>query len=151
MTSCEHLDLSEGNSQLPAGLIEAYAQTEFSVDAQPAFTLYIGQYCALLKQVMTQARVNTCLFITACNPYSQSLTDDDNAQRTKQLESDINLRGLQYLTGMGQHALHDWPGEASFLVLGVSPDISKDLGQAYEQNAVVWSDADAIARLWLLR
>ena len=41
MTSCEHLDLSEGNSQLPAGLIEAYAQTEFSVDAQPAFTLYV--------------------------------------------------------------------------------------------------------------
>jgi hypothetical protein len=151
MTSCEHHDLSKGKSQLPAGLVEAYAQTEFSVDAQPAFTLYIGQCSAQLKQVMAQARVNTCLFITACNPYSQSLTDGDNAQRTKQLESDINQRGLKYLTGVGQHASNEWPGEASFLVLGVSPDIANELGQAYEQNAVVWSDADAIARLWLLR
>lgn len=151
MTSYARHDLSEGNSQLPAGLIEAYAQTEFRVHAQPAFTLYIGQHCALLQQAMAQARVNTCLFITACNPYSQSLNDDDNAQRTKQLETDLNRRGLSYLTGVGQHASNEWPGEASFLVLGALPDTAKDLGHAYEQNAVVWSDADAVAQLWLLR
>jgi hypothetical protein len=146
-----HHDPSEGKSQLPAGLIEAYAQTEFRVHAQPAFTLYIGQYCALLQQAMAQAQVNTCLFITACNPYSQSLNDNDNAQRTKQLEIDLNRRGLSYLTGVGQHASNEWPGEASFLVLGVSPDIAKELGYAYEQNAIVWSDAEAVAQLWLLR
>lgn len=146
-----HHDPSEGKSQLPAGLIEAYAQTEFRVHAQPAFTLYIGQYCALLQQAMAQAQVNTCLFITACNPYSQSLNDNDNAQRTKQLETDLNRRGLSYLTGVGQHASNEWPGEASFLVLGVSPDSAKELGYAYEQNAIVWSDAQAVAQLWLLR
>ena len=142
-----HHDLSAGNSQLPAGLIEAYAQTEFRVHTQPAFTLYIGQHCALLQQAMAQAQVNTCLFITACNPFSQSLSDDDNAQRTKRLETELNRRGLKYLTGIGQHFSNEWPGEASFLVLGVSPGVAKELGQAYEQNAVVWSDADAIARL----
>jgi hypothetical protein len=146
-----HHDLSEGKSQLPAGLIEAYAQTEFRIHTQPAFTLYIGQHCALLQQAMARAQANTCLFITACNPFSQSLDDDDNAQRNKQLETELNRRGLSYLTGVGQHASNEWPGEASFLVLGVSPDVAKELGQTYEQNAVVWSDADAIARLWLLR
>jgi hypothetical protein len=79
------------------------------------------------------------------------LDDDDNAQRNKQLETELNRRGLSYLTGVDQHASNEWPGEASFLVLGVSPDVAKELGQTYEQNAVVWSDADAIARLWLLR
>ena len=43
------------------------------------------------------------------------------------------------------------PGEPSYLVFGLKLEAAKTLGRALRQNAIVWSDVDAVPRLILLR
>jgi hypothetical protein len=52
---------------------------------------------------------------------------------------------------IGQHPSNAWAGEESFLCFGISLEAAKALGRRFEQNAIVWSAADAIPQLILLR
>ncbi len=64
---------------------------------------------------------------------------------------ELGRRSLAYIEGIGQHPSKQWPGEASYLVFGLELEAAKTLGRALRQNAIVWSDADAVPRLILLR
>ncbi|TAL78491.1 MAG: DUF3293 domain-containing protein [Burkholderiaceae bacterium] len=44
-----------------------------------------------------------------------------------------------------------WPGESSFLVLGLDAERAAALGNQYRQNAVLCCDERAVPRLVLLR
>ena len=63
----------------------------------------------------------------------------------------LRQRSLICLEGVGRHPANQWPGEVSYLILGLTLDAAKTLGTRLEQNAIVWSGADAVPRLILLR
>ena len=54
-------------------------------------------------------------------------------------------------SGFGEDGEGLWPGEPSFLALGVSLDTAKSLGVEFHQNAIVWASEDATPQLILLR
>lgn len=56
-----------------------------------------------------------------------------------------------FVLRIGQHPSNAWAGEESFLCFGISLEAAKALGRRFEQNAIVWSAADAIPQLILLR
>jgi len=58
---------------------------------------------------------------------------------------------LKFLDGFGQDPAGKWTEEESFLVLGISLEAAKKLGNQFEQNAIVWSDSDAVPQLIMLR
>jgi hypothetical protein len=64
---------------------------------------------------------------------------------------ELSASGLAFVEGVGNDPSNIWPGERSFLVLGLVPEAAKSLGAQFGQNAIVWSGADAIPRLILLR
>ena len=136
---------------LPPDLISAYEVTNFHVKAEPAFTLNVGKGSEELKALFKQNNVTNAAFITAWNPYSKSLSDEENQTRNDQLKNELNLRSLKFIDGFGQDPLAKWSGEDSFLVLGIDLEESKTLGIQFEQNAIVWSGSDAIPKLILLR
>jgi hypothetical protein len=138
-------------SILDKDLIRAYEVTNFHVKAEPAFTLNIGRLSEELKALFKQNNVSNAAFITAWNPYSKSLSDEENQSRNDQLKDELIIRSLKFIDGFGQDPLGKWSGEDSFLVLGIELEVSKKLGIQFEQNAVVWSDIDAIPKLILLR
>jgi hypothetical protein len=138
-------------SILKKDLISAYEVTNFLVKANPAFTLMVGKVCEELKTLFKQNRVESAAFITAWNPYSKTLSSEENEARNDRLENELNLRSLKFIEGFGQDPLGQWAGEDSFLVLGISLEASKKLGVQFEQNAIVWSDIDAKPQLILLR
>ena len=138
-------------SNLDADLIKAYEITNFHVKTVPAFTLNIGKVSEELKALLNQNDVSNAAFITAWNPYSKSLSDEENQARNAQLKNELNIRSLEFIDGFGQDPAGQWSGEDSFLVLGISLETSKNLGAQFEQNAVVWSDKDAVPQLMLLR
>ena len=138
-------------SQLAPDLIKAYELTNFHVKADPAFKLNIGKASEELKELLKQNRVESAAFITAWNPYSKSLSDKENQSRNEQLKNELNIRSLKFIDGFGQDPLGQWDGEDSFLVLGIELEASKKLGVQFEQNAIVWSDKDALPQLILLR
>jgi CubicO group peptidase (beta-lactamase class C family) len=79
------------------------------------------------------------------------LTESENARRQRALASELRSRGLVFVDGVGQHPSNGWPGEPSMLVFGLTLDAARTLGTRLEQNAGVWSGADAVPHLILLR
>jgi hypothetical protein len=130
---------------------EAYRETEYRVKHDRGFALCIDHTSVELAALCRVLRVKCAAYLTAANPLSEQTSDEVNAQRNAQLASELRGRGLVIVEGIGQHPTGDWPGEPSFLVLGLELEAAKSLGRKYEQNAIVWCGDDACARLVLLR
>ena len=132
-------------------LLESYRNTDYKVQGQDPFILRIGQLSEPLLQLFKQHRCNCAGFITASNPYSQKLDSSVNAQRHLDFKADLISRSLIFIEGVGIGKDPDWPGEASCLVFGLALEASRVLGNKFNQNAIVWCNAEARPQLVLLR
>ena len=139
------------DSKIPLFLIDAYKAADFHVFSESPFVLKIDQYSEELHQIFVKNAVQSAAFITAYNPYSNELTNEENIQRNKELENLLKQKDFEYIPSEGRSSNEDWAGEASFLILGINQMTSCELGKQFEQNAIVWSDKDAVPRLILLR
>ncbi len=138
-------------SELDASLINAYLETEYRVTQAHPLVLRVDVPSPELASLYKAKGASCAAFITACNPFSCELSDADNAKRQAELAAELKRRSLSFFEGVGQHPSGDWPGEPSFLVLGLALEAAKSLGKAYEQNAVIWCGPDAVPSLVLLR
>jgi DNA-binding transcriptional ArsR family regulator len=138
-------------STISLELIQAYRETAYRVDAPEPFVLSIDQSSSHLKRLYRTHLVSSCAFITAWNPYSESLSAEENSARQTRLANDVRELALELIEGEGKHPNGLWPGEASYLVLGLTLDEAQKLGQQYQQNAILWCGAEAIPRLVLLK
>ncbi len=141
---------------LPASAIDpptlqAYLETDYCVHGEPGFTLRVGRASAELLAAHKRRRTDCSAFLTACNPFSQPLDAAANAARQAALAKELSGRSLAFVPGVGQHPSNGWPGEDSFLVFGLTLEAAKALGTRLEQNGLVWSGADAVPQLILLR
>ena len=139
------------DSVLPPDLIRAYQETEYRAYAEPPFTLRIGQLSPELAQEYETRKASCCAFLTACNPFSQKLKPEQNAERQEALAKALKSRGLNFLEGLGQHPSNGWEGEPSYLVFDLSLEAAKAMGRSFEQNAVVWVGPEGLPELIVLR
>ena len=137
-------------SSLPRELIEAYRGTHYRVLGCGTLTLLVDQSNRELEAVHRRHQTDCSAFNTACNPFSHSLSDEDNADRQRRLAANLRQSERVFFEGIGQHPVNDWKGEESFLVFGLSLDDARALCTQFEQNGFVWSGADAFPRLILL-
>ncbi|MGF6644271.1 DUF3293 domain-containing protein [Paraburkholderia sp. GAS82] len=139
------------DSDIPRETIQAYLETYYCVHGDTPTILKVGETNPTLA-TLHEARDTECsAFITACNPFSQNSSDEFNAARQQALAGELKQLGLSFVEGIGQHPSNNWPGEASFLVLGLPLEAAKTLGTRCGQNAIVWSGTDATPQLVLLR
>jgi len=132
-------------------LIQAYLETDYCILGDNPFTFKVGIACPALAALHQVYQVTCSAFVTACNPFSQRLSDAENARRQAGLAQILQQRGIVFLDGIGQHPSNDWPGEPSYLVPGIDLEAAKDLGNQLKQNAIIWNDIDAVPQLILLR
>ena len=132
-------------------IVRAYRETDYQVQGKVPITLKIGISNPLLAILHKSHRVESSAFITACNPFSVPCVELTNVNRQSALASELKFRSLTFLDGIDKHPSNDWPAEPSYLVFGVSREAAKALGIRLEQNAIVWSGADAVPELVLLR
>lgn len=125
--------------------------THFVVKGANPFVLRIGVKSGPLLSLYGKSQSDCCAYLTACNPYSEPLSDSANAERQARLERDLEAQGWKFIPGSGEHPSGDWPGEPSFLVLGMSKEEGRAFGARYEQNAIVWCAAGAVPELVVLR
>lgn len=138
-------------SLISQDLISAYETTNFHVSAEPDFILTVNKHNIELQNFYEEHNVLSAAFITAWNPFSNTLSQAQNIERNSQLQKEFINQGYDFLNGYGQHPLKDWPAEESYLVLRLGLEDAKVIGAKYEQNAIVWCDSDAIPQLILLR
>ena len=138
-------------SSLPRERIEAYRETHDRVLGCGSLTLLVDQANPELEAAHHWHQTDCSSFITACNPFSRNLPDEENADRHRRLAAHLRQSERTFFEGIGQHPVNEWGGEASFLVFGLSLKDATTLCTRFEQNGFVWSGADAVPRLILLR
>ena len=138
-------------SVIDPGTIQAYLETDYHVRGDMPVTLNVGIANPALLALYRLQHVESCAFITACNPLGQTFDETTNLDRQAALAHELQFRNITFIEGIGQHPTNKWSGEPSFLALGVSLEAAKSLGIKYEQNAIIWSGPAAIPQLILLR
>jgi hypothetical protein len=89
-------------------------------------------------------------YLTACNPYSQALTEQQNEARLADLRRRLRAADARFLEGIASVPAEAW-SEPSLLVTGVPLQQVDALAREFEQNAVVFVPRDACPRLRVYR
>jgi hypothetical protein len=131
-------------SGIDASLIQKYLDTDYIISDDPPLLIKIGEQSDDLRVLLGSMGVESAALITAWNPRSEQLTDDENDDRQGMLLTDIEKIRLNYLVGYGQ--LDDWQ-EYSYLVLGIDQDQATAMATRFEQNAYVWIGPAGIPEL----
>jgi hypothetical protein len=100
-----------------------------------------------LDALLNQRRADQWAYITAYNPESRRLSDEDNVVRQQALVQAVQDRGLTFFEGESVLDAAAWPPETSLLILGISPDDARALGRQFGQLAIVVGRLDQPARL----
>ena len=122
----------------------AYLDTDYIVSDDPPLGLRIGEKNADAQILLASFGVNCAAFITAWNPGSTHLSDEQNDDRQAQLLAEIELVRLNYLVGYGER--EDWR-EYSYLILGIDQSDATELAKKFSQNAYVWLGDDGVPEL----
>ncbi len=131
--------------------INAYLSADYRVEGAPGFTLRIGAPCQALAALYARAGIDCCAFISACNPRGDASTAGLNGERQAAFARMLTARGLTFLQGEGRDPRGEWQAEPSYLVLGISLEQARAIGQELDQNAIVWCGPDYLPSLVLLR
>lgn len=120
----------------------AYRATDYRVDDAPG-----GPFVIRIDERSDQVAGVGWAFVTACNPRSVCLSDEENARRTADLEAAVRERGWTFYRGHGVGRDGTWSPEPSLLVVGIAEADALGLAKRFGQNAIVAGRAGEPARL----
>ena len=126
-------------------LIKAYNQTHYKVNGFQN-PIRIGKVLKELNSYLIQKGVNSWAYITAYNPFSEVLSEEDNEKRNSELLEDIK-KDYDYKDGIGVDPKGEWEGEKSFLILGIKKNDAMTLAMKYNQNAIIYGEIGSLAEL----
>jgi Protein of unknown function (DUF3293) len=130
--------MSNSHEQLEA----AYRATDYRVEDIPGGPLVIR-----IDEPCDQLPAAEWAFVTACNPRSVCLSDEENAHRTAELEAAVRERGWIHYRGHGVGRDGRWAPEPSLLIVGIAEADAGELARRFGQNAIVAGRAGEAARL----
>ena len=125
-------------------LITAYMNAEYRVEgfSKP---IYIGQNTTDADNILSKNNLTEWAYITAYNPMSCSLEEEENIRRNSELRKLVN--DYIVIEGEGQDKQKEWPAEKSFFIAGISLDNAKSLAVTFGQRAIVYGQFEQPARL----
>ena len=131
-------------SRLDPELLKVYLQTDYIISDDPPMTLKIGEHSDDARILLASFNTDGGAFITAWNPGSAILKDEDNDDRQAALLSEIEMRRLNYLVSCGER--ENWR-EYSYFILGIHREDASELAHQFEQNAYVWVGTNGLPEL----
>ncbi len=134
-------------------LEEAYRRTSFIVRSESdSIVRRVGNPAPEMDVILNEKSVEEWAFVTACNPRSMNLPEEENRARQESLEKLVSQRGYAVMRGEGVGDGGDWLPEPSLLILGISKKAAIELGRLFGQNAVVAGRVgQAVELLWCLK
>lgn len=128
-------------------LLEAYKNTKYKI-FEPDIIIEIGKSNQDLDSLLLKHNSTQWAFITAYNPYSRVLANDENKMRHDELKeltkSYITFEGY----GVGEDPT--WEPELSLFIIGISKDDASLIGKEFEQNAIVYGKTNSEPELIIL-
>jgi len=128
-------------------LIEAFKNTKYKV-FEPDIIIEIGVLNQDVDGLLIEYKSVEWAFITAYNPYSRVLTNDENKMRHDELKELTK----SYITFEGHGVGEDpaWEPELSLFILGISKEEASLIGKKFEQNAIVYGKTNSEPELLIL-
>ncbi|MGM0526077.1 MAG: DUF3293 domain-containing protein [Pseudomonadota bacterium] len=119
-------------------LLDAYHEAQYRVLTDPEVCVQIGVSQVILIDDFFAA--DSFCIITAYNPLSNRLNDDENKQSNEKLLDQVRqLSDVKICAPtVAQDPNNEWPDERGFLVANLSKEQALQLGSLYQQHAVVW-------------
>ena len=132
--------------------VQAYLATDYTLghDGQ-RIVLNIGKPSTPLAALMAAHGVHCGAFLTAYNPRGTIQSDTANQSGHAELARLLRDQSHPFVEGSGSATDSDWPAEKGYFALGLALDAAKAIGRQFDQDAIVWTDADALPQLILLR
>ena len=128
-------------------LIKAYENTLYKV-FNPQIVISVNNTSNELKTLLFNLNKTEWAYITPYNPFGKSYTDEENEEFFNLMLQDI--KDYKYFIGEGQGIDTTWPPEKSVLIVGISKAAAIQLGNKYNQNAIVVGEKGDVAKLEFL-
>ena len=129
-------------------LWDAYRRTTYIARlGQSEIRINPDRQSAELDMLLNEHGAIEWAYVTAHNPQSRRLTDEDNAKRQMELINAVQDRGLAFFEGDAVADDGKWPAEPSLLILGLPLDDARALGRQFGQLAIVVGRSGQPARL----
>ncbi|WP_020539572.1 DUF3293 domain-containing protein [Lewinella cohaerens] len=119
----------------------AYQQAIYRI-FMPPISWKIGTVEPGIDKLLQANGAKKAIFLTASNPYSNICSVQKNKEANEALLAWIKENNYTFFEGQGEDPLGVWPPEQSFLILGINAKEALVLGQDWQQNAVVFVEAN---------
>ncbi|TQV86869.1 DUF3293 domain-containing protein [Aliikangiella coralliicola] len=120
-------------------LVNAYRNAHYVVeDSGQKIVIKVGQSSHYLDALLKRFQCRCAVFITASNPRSMLLSEQENRDNNDRLKQYLSKNNYHFLCGFGGGPGGDWPAEKSFLVFGMTSDSADNLAAGFEQNAYLF-------------
>ena len=130
-------------------LIHAYKKTLYHIPSKNLI-LKIDKPNLDLDIFLNANKKVSYAFITAHNPMSVILSDNENETRHNEFIQMVRLAGYVYFEGYGS-GTEGWKDEKSLLILGISKEKAiSDFGIYFKQKAIVFGDVLKAPELLML-
>ena len=117
--------------------VQAYLKTTYTTE-KPKLSIKIGEINPELHVFLFDNNSIFWSFISACNPYSTILSDEENELRHQALIEKANAMNLRFQEGLGVPSDENWKAEKSLLILDISKEDAVKLAKEFDQNAIVF-------------
>lgn len=132
-------------------LLALYRESHYDVELPDGRTATIRVGVLVPEPIMRWiGDERVAVYMTACNPHSQSLPAAENEQRLERLHARLRERGRAFLEGAGHVPGESWR-EPSLLVRGVDEATIEEIVREYGQNAVLMLRPPAVAVMRIYR
>lgn len=139
--------LEDSPPSLDRRLVSAYLQTTYRLIGFD-IDIFIGPASADFLGWAERQSVTSFAILTAVNPASHLLTDQENAARNHFLECHLQTAGLTYVPAIALAAEGNWPPEPGFGIYNPSASRIVGLARLFDQNALVYWQTGADTALW---
>lgn len=125
---------------LPQELVLAYSEARyhFNTDSKE-IVLTIGEFSDELQEFLESNRYKTWAFISAYNPYSKQLSEQENIERHQLLKETLKDLSYSFIEGQGGSVDQTW-SEPSLFIPDASLELAQSLGVRFEQNAILYGE-----------
>ncbi len=121
-------------------LAAAYAEAWYVVEDGADVTIRVGEESEALDKLLESNGASTWAFLTAYNPQSQPLPEDENLKHQAELIEQIEKHRHKYFRGYG--AGEGWDPEPSIFILDIPRESAIELGRRFGQHAILWGSVN---------
>jgi len=142
------LSAEESLTTMEKTLADSYNATTFTVDTPIGrIDIRVGKRHPKIDRLMEDVSPAAWAYITAWNPHSELLSDNQNTVAQDEMRRVIRGRGFLYYEGYGIPDNPGWSPEQSVWIAGISRTEAESIGRQFGQNAIVVGVAGGIAEL----